>query len=245
MGKLVVRGGAHSAQGMRPNNEDCYFAEAGQDVFLVADGMGGQEHGEKASGMAAAIIPRAFHSYLAAHGDAGNAVLQALAEANRAIIDAAQNQAVGRHMGTTAVVAVCGADRVWVAGLGDSRAYLVRGGRVELLTIDHSVAEALARSGSLTPEQARQSPWRHVLYKFLGCAGMSEGPDVRPFTPQASDRLVLASDGLTNHIDEDDLIGGAARHPDPREWAAELVREALTRGSRDNVTCVVVAFEAE
>jgi protein phosphatase len=243
MAKLVVRVGACTSQGVRANNEDFYFAEPGQDIFLVADGMGGQDRGEEASRLAAEIIPRAFHQYLAAHGDAGSAVAQALEEANRAIIDAGQDQALGRRMGTTAVLAVYREDRVWVAGLGDSRAYLIRAGRVEQLTVDHTVAEAYARSGALTAEQARHSPFRHVLYNFLGCPQMREEPDVRPFTPQAGDRLVLASDGLTGHVSDDDLRAGPALYPDPAEWSAELVRQALDRGSRDNVTCVVLAFD--
>src|SRR5262249_2801062 len=151
----VLRVGACSAQGVRPNNEDRYVADADQDVFLVADGMGGQEHGERASGMAAEIIPRAYRHYLAAHGNAENAVVQALSEANRAIIDAGQQQAASRRMGTTAVLAVRQAGQVFVAGLGDSRAYLVRGRRVEQLTADHTFAETLIKSGTLTPEQAR------------------------------------------------------------------------------------------
>src|SRR5262249_12669406 len=106
MGKLVIRVGGHSAQGLRPNNEDRYLADAGQDVFLVADGMGGQESGERASGLAVEIIPRAFHHHLAATGDASRAVVAALDEANRAIIDAGAHQLPGRHMGTTAVLAV-------------------------------------------------------------------------------------------------------------------------------------------
>jgi protein phosphatase len=72
---------------------------------------------------------------------------------------------------------------------------------------------------------------------------MMEGADVRPFSPQAGDRLLLGSDGLTNHITEGDLLAGPRQFPDPQEWADCLVRTALSRGSRDNVTCVVVAFE--
>ena len=71
---------------------------------------------------------------------------------------------------------------------------------------------------------------------------MSESAEVRPFTPQPGDRLLLATDGLTNYIHAEDLIAGAAHHPDPQEWANELVTLALERGSNDNVTCVVVAF---
>jgi protein phosphatase len=245
MGKLVLRVGAHSAQGLRPNNQDRFLADPAQDLFLVADGMGGQDSGEKASGLAVDIIPQAFAKFLAAHGDATYALVEALEETNRAIVDASRHQMAGRRMGTTAVLAVRRADRVYVTGLGDSRAYLIRAGNVEQLTVDHTVAEALMQGGTLTPEQARQSPTRHVLYKFLGCAEMNGAAQVRPFTPQAGDRLVLASDGLTNFVTEEDLASGPDAYPDPQEWADHLVLMALERGSNDNVTCVVVAFEPE
>jgi protein phosphatase len=245
MAEFVLRVGAFSAQGLRPNNEDRFVADEERHVFLVADGMGGQDCGEKASGLAAEIIPKVVHDRLS-HADAPQeAVQRALAEANQAIIQAGQAQAAGRRMGTTAVLAVQKEDQVYVAGLGDSRAYLIRGDRVEQLTVDHTVADALERNGTLTPEQARQSPWRNSLYKFLGCAEMGEGAEVRPLAPRAGDRLLLASDGLTNFVSPDDLRRGAREHPDPKEWAEVLVKTALERGSRDNVTCVIVAFNPE
>jgi serine/threonine protein phosphatase PrpC len=74
---------------------------------------------------------------------------------------------------------------------------------------------------------------------------MADGPDVRPFVPEAGDRLLLASDGLTNHITEDDLRSGPKQFPDAQSWAEQLVKTALERGSRDNVTCIVVAFDPE
>jgi serine/threonine protein phosphatase PrpC len=242
MKPLQVRAGGSSAQGLRPNNEDRFVADAGGDVFLVADGMGGQEQGERASSMAADILPHAVKIRLDSHLDPSQAVMQALLEANRAILEASRHQVEGRRMGTTAVVALRRDDCVYVAGLGDSRAYLVRGDQVEQLTIDHTVADALLRNGVLTPEQAQQSPYRHVLYKYLGCADLSDSDEVRPFKPEAGDRLVLASDGLTNYVTIEDLRQGAARHSDPETWANELVTLALERGSNDNVTCVVVDF---
>lgn len=245
MAEYVMRVGGFSAQGRRTNNEDRFVVDLDRHVFLVADGMGGQESGEKASGLAAEIIPRVVHDRIQAHQSTGDAVQGALEEANKAILDASQTQAPGRRMGTTAVLAVEHAGQVYVAGVGDSRAYLVRRGRVELLTIDHTVAEALVRNGTLTAEEARQSRWRNVLYRFLGCAEMNEGADVRPFTPQDGDRLVLASDGLTNHIGEEDFLTGSSRHPDPQEWAEYLVQTALERGSSDNVTCLVISFDPE
>jgi protein phosphatase len=245
MADFVIHVGAYSAQGVRPKNEDRFVADPQRHVFLVADGMGGQDCGERASGIAADLIPKVVQEALAAHKDPSQAVQDALDEANQAIITAGQQQAFTRRMGTTAVVAVQQADQVYVAGLGDSRAYLIRGGKVEQLTDDHSVADALERNGTLTREQARQSPWRNVLYKFLGCVEMAGGAEVHPFTPEAGDRLLLASDGLTNHVTEEDLREGPTHFPHPQEWAEYLVKTALQRGSRDNVTCVVVAFERE
>jgi protein phosphatase len=242
MRPFQVRVGSRSAQGLRPNNEDRYLADTNRDVFVVADGMGGQDQGEIASSMAVDIIPRAIRVYLDSEVDPSHAVMQALLEANQAILNASHTQAAGRRMGTTAVLALRQDDQVYVAGFGDSRAYLIRGARVEQLTIDHTVADALLRNGALTPEQARESPYRHVLYKFLGCADLSDSAEVRPFTPEPGDYLLLASDGLTNYVTPDDLRAGAPHYSDPQTWANELVNLALERGSNDNVTCVIIAF---
>jgi protein phosphatase len=245
MADFIIHVGSRTAQGRRSNNEDRCVADPAGHVFLVADGMGGQEGGELASGLAAEIIPRVVHDRLTADGDAGQVVQQALQEAHQAILTAGQQQSTSRKMGTTAVLAVQQRDQMWVAGIGDSPAYLIRDGKIEQLTLDHTVADALARNGTLTADQARNSPWRNVLYKFLGCAEMSEGAEVRPFFPQAGDRLLLASDGLTNFVTHEDLRDGARHHRHPQEWADVLVQMALDRGSRDNVTCVVIAFDAE
>ena len=244
MAEFVIHVAGRSAQGLRPNNEDRFVLDPDRQVFLVADGMGGQESGEKASGLAADIIPRALENHLKKE-DASSAVRHAMDEANQAIIHAGRHQVAGRRMGTTAVVAVQRDDQIYIASLGDSRAYLIRGDRVDQLTNDHTVADALERNGTLTHEQARNSPWKNVLYKFLGCAEMTEGPEIRPFAPQAGDRLVLGSDGLTNFTTHDDLREGAKKFINPQDWADHLVKHALDRGSKDNVTCVVVAFDRE
>jgi serine/threonine protein phosphatase PrpC len=242
MAGLVKQVGSRSAQGLRPNNEDSYVADNAHGIYMVADGMGGQERGEQASGLACQIIPQVVQDRLAAHDNAAEALRRALADANQAIIQAGSNQPIGRRMGTTAVVAIQQDGQVYVAGLGDSRAMLIRDGTVEQLTVDHSVAQALVTNGVLSQEEARHSPWQHVLHKFLGCAEMTSGADVRPFTPQAGDRLLLATDGLTNYVFDEDLRQGARCCPDPQVWANYLVDLALQRGSRDNVTCIVVAF---
>jgi protein phosphatase len=245
MTKLVLSVGSCTAQGVRDNNEDNLIVDLEHHLFLVADGMGGQESGEKASGLAVEIIPQVVQNRLAAHDQLGQAIRRAMEEANRAIIAAGKGQPEGRRMGTTAVLAVHHQDQVVVGSLGDSRAYLIRGDEVTQLTIDHSVAQALVATGALTPEEARVSPYQHVLHKFLGCTNLNGGPDLYPFTPRAGDRLILATDGLTGKITEDDLRYEAREFPDVQTWADHLVQLALDRGSRDNVTCIVLAFHAE
>lgn len=244
MAEFVVSVGARTAQGRRSNNEDRFVVDKDHHIYLVADGMGGQEGGELASGLAAEIIPSVIQDRLPTESP-NAAVTHALEQANQAIIAAGQNQCSQRRMGTTAVVAVRSRDQVFVSNLGDSRAYLIRGNEVRLLTVDHTVAEALAHNGTLTYEQAQASPWKNVLYKFLGCAEMTDGPVVVPFTPQAGDRLLLASDGLTNHVEPADLIRTAQQFPHPQTWVDHLVDLALDRGSRDNVTAVGLLFTAE
>lgn len=245
MAGIVIHFGSHTAQGKRSNNEDRWVADGKSHVFLVADGMGGQDSGERASGLAADIIPRVLSERLADHDDPLKAVQHAIHEAHQAIIREGQQQNSSRRMGTTAVVALETPERVYVAGVGDSPAILVRGDQIDQLTLDHTVADALARNGTITPEQAKTSPWRNVLYKFLGCAEMTEGAEVRPFEPKAGDRLVLASDGLSGFVTHEDLKEGAKEFQDPQKWAEHLVQMALDRGSKDNVTCVIVAFDAE
>ena len=95
----------------------------------------------------------------------------------------------------------------------------------------------------MTAEDARSSPYQHVLHKFLGCSDLQGATEVHSFVPQHGDRLLLGSDGLTNHITDEDLRVGPKQHPDPQVWIDYLVPLALERGSRDNITGVVIVFE--
>lgn len=243
MSDFVLRVGSRSAQGVRSNNEDRLHIDIERKLFIVADGMGGQERGEIASELAVEIIPKVLDDRLAAAEAADAAVAKAFASANSAIIEAGKTQPEGRRMGTTAVCALHHNGQVFIAGLGDSRAYLIRGEEVDQLTVDHSVAQALVSCGAISAEEARTSPYQHVLHKFLGCVNMHDNAEVKPFVPQAGDRLVLGSDGLTNHISDADLREGPERFADAQQWADDLVETALRRGSRDNVSCIVVVFE--
>jgi protein phosphatase len=243
MPEFVLRIGSRSAQGVRANNEDNFVVDLRQRLFVVADGMGGQDRGEVASSMAVEIIPRLVHAHLAGNETPEQALLGAMKEANQTIVEAGRSQPEGRRMGTTAVVALQYNGQVYISNLGDSRAYLIRGYDVHQLTIDHSVAQALVTTGALSAEEARYSPYQHVLHKFLGCLELGTATEVHPFTPRDGDRLLLATDGMTNHISEEDLRAGPKLFPDPQAWIDHLVQKALDHGSRDNVTGVVIAFE--
>jgi protein phosphatase len=238
-----LRVGSKSAQGVRPNNEDNYIADMRQRLFVVADGMGGQDRGEVASNMAVEIIPRIAHLRLAAGDAPDSALLYAMIQANEAIVEAGGGQPEGRRMGTTAVVAMMHGNQVFITNLGDSRAYLLRGQDVHQLTVDHSVAQALVATGALTALEARSSPYQHVLHKFLGCTELGSAAEVHPFMPKDGDRLLLATDGLTNHISDDEMRETAAHHTEPQAWVEHLVQFALEHGSRDNVTAIAVVFE--
>lgn len=242
MSNLIVRAGGLSNRGLRSNNEDRLLIDAHRGLFVVADGMGGQESGELASGMAVDIIPSSLDRHLAADEPAEQALTGALEEANQAIIEASLQQPPGRRMGTTAVCAYKSNGQLLVTNMGDSRAYLIRGGQVEQLTVDHTVAQALVARGIMTAEQARSSRFKRSLYQFLGCIDTCETAQVKPVTPQPADWLLLATDGLTNFVEKDDLSTGPAQFGDPQAWADHLVKTALERGSRDNVTCIVVTF---
>ena len=176
MPHFTLRVGSKSAQGVRPNNEDNYVVDLRQRLFVVADGMGGQDRGEVASSMAVEIIPRAIHARLACNDAPHDALLRAMHEANQAIVESGRSQPEGRRMGTTAVVALQQDGQVYISNLGDSRAYLIRGYDVHQLTVGPfrcALLAEVATEGALSPEEAPISArYQHVLHKFLGCADL-------------------------------------------------------------------------
>lgn len=212
--------------------------------FIVADGMGGQLAGEQASRIAVELIPKELLARLDAQDDQ-EAIRQAIAAANREIIAQAHVVPECSNMGTTVVLAVFRPGRALIAGIGDSRAYRLRGKVLDRLTRDHDLASALISAGTIRPEEARNHQFRHVLYLYLGSPEARDGPeDVRLEDLLPGDRFLLASDGLTGVVTDDALTELLGRGDDPHQIAQALVREALQNESRDNVTCMVITVEA-
>ena len=146
-----------------------------------------------------------------------------------------------RNMGTTIVSAIWrkGND-MFIAGVGDSRAYLVRDNQIEQLTIDHSLAQALVENKTISAAEAREHRFRNVLWKYLGTKEVGEGPEIKGIPLRAGDRFLLCTDGLTGPVSDNQLLEFIQAHPDVQECADGLGQLALDQGSRDNVSCIVI-----
>lgn len=213
-------------------------------LFLVADGMGGQLAGEKASEMAVSLIPEQFDRLVSVEADDRGLVKtikSAVAEANKEIIALSHLNPDYSNMGTTIVLAMFRGQRVYLTGIGDSRAYRLRDGRFERLTKDHSLAMALEEAGTISPEETENHRFRNVLYLYLGCKDAREGPDeVRSLELARGDTFLLATDGLTGVVRDETIAEIMSSCDDPQRAAQALVNRALENRSKDNITCLVI-----
>jgi protein phosphatase len=213
-------------------------------LFLVADGMGGQLAGEKASEMAVEIVPGELRKRLGADDDEKalkRAIRDAVAEANKEILAQSHLVTEFANMGTTIVLALFRGDRAYITGIGDSRAYRLRDGRLERLTTDHSLADALVGAGTIRPEEVENHKFRHVLYLYLGCKDARDGPEeIRAVDVRPGDRFLLASDGLTGVVRDGVIAEVLLACEDPQRAAQALINRALENRSKDNITCVVI-----
>jgi serine/threonine protein phosphatase PrpC len=217
----------------RRRNEDSYVCEP--PLFAVADGMGGAQAGEVASRLAAAVLEEANGEELSRER-----VVELIREANRRVFRRSSEDAAASGMGTTMTVALVESqDTVAIGHVGDSRAYLVRDGRLEQLTEDHSLVAELMRSGKLSPEEAEAHPQRSVITRALGT---EPDVDVDAFTveTQPGDVFLLCSDGLTTMVADDEILAVLRDSPGDLDAAARrLVEAANSSGGEDNITVVV------
>jgi protein phosphatase len=220
----------------RQANEDAYVAAP--PFFAVADGMGGAKAGEVASRMATEGFDGA-----GAGEEAPEAELTRIArEANRRIFQQAESDESLRGMGTTLTAAKVEGHEVSLGHVGDSRAYLLRDGKLEQLTRDHSLVAELERSGQLTAEAAEHHPQRSIITRALGPEPDVE-VDTYTVTGRPGDLFLLCSDGLTGMISDDEVAAILRGHEDLREAAATLIRAANTSGGKDNITAVLFRLD--
>lgn len=249
-GEPPVTGAGRTDTGpVRTANEDHWHIDAGRGLFIVADGMGGHQAGEVASHLAVAEV---VADLVASAGDGfawplgrdegktrtANRISHALRRANDAVYAAGVADPALMGMGTTLTVLLLAEGEAHIGSVGDSRAYLVRGPGIDLLTHDDTwLASVLGRDGA-REAAARAHPMRHVLTSVIG-AREAARPEVVTLTALPGDILVLATDGLHNVVD-DQSIGQLVRGFRPEAAAQALVEAALSRGTTDNVTVVVV-----
>ncbi len=243
MGRVVLQSGCHSVVGnFRDNNEDRCLADRENRYFLVADGMGGQSAGEKASELAIEIISDRLERLVdfATGKDVCEAIDEAVSSANAEIMALGELDARYKNMGTTITLAVFAGGVLYVGGVGDSRVYLLRNRQLEQLTKDHSLTQALVDAGTISQEDAAGHRYKNVLYRYLGTKEGSAGTECREIKPQAGDRLVLCTDGVTDGLTNESLAELLQTIDDPQNAAEAIVSAALEGGSRDNVTCIVL-----
>jgi PPM family protein phosphatase len=234
--ELLPFGVTHAGK-VRQNNEDALLVGEGEDetLFVVADGIGGFEAGEVASSLAVAVLKdlQSDESFKAA-----------IAEANRRIVAAGRGDEKLSGMGTTVVAIRFGGRQgepvAEVAHVGDSRAYLMRGGDMKPITEDHSLVAELVRSGDLTRDQAAEHPQKNLITRALG-ADEEVDVDTAILPIEGGDRILLCSDGLSDMVSEAGISEILAESPDDPERAARsLLSAALDAGGNDNITVVVV-----
>lgn len=216
---------------VRDHNEDSLIIIP--PLFAVADGMGGHEAGEIASEITVNTLAELAPSHLDAEG------LTAAVEAANYNVMKAPRQGIGRDgMGTTLTAAMIEGERLLIAQVGDSRAYLLHKGHLQQITRDHSLMADLIEAGQITPEEARVHPNRSVITRAIG-SDIHMRPDIYELNVDAGDRILLCSDGLSSMISNNAIESIMRRQSDAQHCADELVTAALENGGADNVTVVV------
>ncbi len=235
---LEVAGFTHPGQ-VRELNEDTWARETLPygELFLVADGMGGHRTGEVASNMATESLVVAMREL----ADVPTQSLpRAMQRSNLAVFQHASRKSESRGMGTTMTAVVVDGNAAIFGHVGDSRAYLIRGSRIEQLTRDHSWVAERVRQGLLSEEEARDHKWRNVITNALGSRPQLR-LDLFGMNLIEGDIIMLCSDGLSNLVSSSQMLQVALEHVfDPiEEVTQELVRLANEAGGHDNITCVV------
>jgi serine/threonine protein phosphatase PrpC len=245
---LEIAGAMLSDKGcVRPSNEDAVaYVIPGSDhpnaargsLLIVADGMGGHAAGEIASGLAVEVVRR---SYYVGTEPVSQSLMIAFEAAHRAILEHGRKFPECSGMGTTCTALVVRDGQLWLAHVGDSRAYLLRKGALKQLSADQSLHAQMIREGLMSQEEAQMAGGRNVILQALGIS-----PEIEPAVWEkgkplkAGDVLVLCSDGLWNMVD-DAAIAGIAGNREPEEACKDLIAAALEVGGYDNVSAGVFA----
>jgi protein phosphatase len=233
---------------VRENNEDKFEFFIPEDertlasrglVFVVCDGMGGHAAGQIASELACKTFIDVYLNHPSA--DASEAARAAVIAANRFVLDVGRAIPARRGMGTTLSALILIQRRAMVVHVGDSRVYRMRKGQLMRLTEDHTAAEEMVRLGQITPEEAKTHPHSHMLLRVIGIDEINAIPDIDSMDLEPGDVFLLCSDGLTNHVEDEEIALQLAKSPSEAAW--KLVVAALAGGGSDNCTAMVVRVD--
>jgi protein phosphatase len=252
----IDSGGATDVGRVRTNNEDCFRIVTELNLFVLSDGMGGEAHGEIASALAVETVVK--HCLDAETNPAARVLGQtqpgwsantkrlstALHLANKNIFKSAEQHPDQHGMGATLTAAWIDGAKLSIAHVGDSRAYLLRGGTLLQLTRDHSLVAEQVRRGMLTVAEAEESDMQSVLLRALGAQPEIE-VDAEEHLLFPRDVLILCSDGLTRMVPEPEIAGVLQAETSPARAAEELISLANERGGPDNITVVVVRIDKD
>jgi len=236
---------------VRSHNEDSIAADPGNGLVVLADGMGGYNAGEVASGMATTVIITELRQLLTkaqpydvdqktSQEIGTRLVREQVLKANSSIYQAAQSQPQYAGMGTTLVVCLFYDNRMLAAHLGDSRLYMLRDGKFKQVTRDHSLLQEQIDSGIITAEQAKKAAHKNLVTKALGIDPVVE-PEIHEYKTKPGDIYLLCSDGLCDMVEDEDIgmtlqaLGGNLKLA-----AQQLVQMANDNGGRDNVSVILV-----
>jgi protein phosphatase len=229
---------------VRTNNEDAFSFDEDLGIMVLADGMGGYNAGEVASGMAVAFVSVELARWLQearapitplqiSHG-----IRWCFDRANQSILNTASNNLQYFGMGTTLVLGVFHEDRLVLAHVGDSRCYRYRDAVLTQLTRDHSLLQEQVDAGMLTPEQALIAPGKNLLTRALGAEGQVQ-VEISEYEVEHGDLFLLCSDGLTDMLSDAMISATLAMHELLPDLATELVNRANLAGGRDNIAVLL------
>jgi protein phosphatase len=251
--KLLYAGATHVGM-KRDHNEDNFMLMPVQNLFAVADGMGGHASGEVASQIAVESVRQFFEDTFSDEditwpfkldkqmGYLENRVATSVKLANKNIFESALADPRRKGMGTTFVGFVATQDSVVIGHVGDSRCYRVRDGGIEQLTEDHSLLNDYKKIQKLTPEEEANFPHKNIIVRALGMKDSVE-VDVSSHATEEGDILVLCSDGLNGEVEDDDILQSVLEHESDLDSGVEaLIEGACQNGGKDNVTVILVKY---
>lgn len=229
---------------VRKDNEDNWSADTGQGLYIVSDGIGGEFAGALASKIVVETLPGMIRARSELIEDlparkASRAIKEVLTELSTRVHEEARGQPGQEGMGATVVLAVIRQTKALIAHMGDSRGYLLRRGRMKLLTKDHSVVQLLVDAGEISAKEVAGHPARGRITRSVGMEG-EPLPEAKLVSVQPSDRLLLCTDGLTGMLKDSEIQDILAREGQPQAACDALIQVALSNGGKDNVTTIVV-----